>query len=173
MSWVDDRRAAAFISSHDGAVQRFARPNSNDRYAQSVFTVLKAYGINYVIDPSSAFVDNIETEAVDFLQFPYQTLLYHGGDCDDLTILNCSKSEADSSYGSGRYVWQNNKAWILVEITFSQDTYGLATQLGMKQWNKYPKERLLISVADAWKKYKPVSVPESDISVIFPKDALR
>ena len=35
-----------------------------------------------------------DTVSVDFLQFPYQTLLYHGGDCDDLSILNCSLFEA-------------------------------------------------------------------------------
>ena len=211
MSWEDDRRAAAFISARDGAVQRFARQiqlalknrvgeNPNNQYASAVFTVLKAYGINYVVDPSSAFTDNVGTASIDFLQFPYQTLLYHGGDCDDLTILNCSLlealgvktaiitipghifmaydsgytiSEADNKLGRRNYISQDNKAWVPVEITVSQDTYSLALQLGMKQWNKYPEERLLIPVEEAWKEYKPVSLPDSDISLAFPKDALK
>lgn len=211
MSWTDDRRAAAFISSRDGAVQRFARQislalkdrvgaNPNNLYASSVFAVLKAYGINYVVDPSSAFTDNIGTASVDFLQFPYQTLLYHGGDCDDLTILNCallealgvntaiitipghiymaydsgySLSEADSKLGRRAYIAQDDKAWVPVEITVSQDTYSLALQLGMKQWNKYPEERLLIPLYKAWEEYKPVSLPDSDVSLDFPKNALK
>ena len=65
----------------------------NIQYAAAIFSALKAYGINYVIDPASAFTDTRGTSAVDFLQFPYQTLLYHGGDCDDLSILNCALLE--------------------------------------------------------------------------------
>lgn len=102
MSWEDDQRAAAFVSTKDGAIQRFSRQiqvglkskveatsDPNRLYARAVFEVLKSFGINYVIDPSSVFSTS-DTAAVDFLQFPYQTLLYHGGDCDDLSILNCS-----------------------------------------------------------------------------------
>ena len=84
--------AAAFVSAKDGAVQRFSRqislalkdkietaPSANRLYAKAIFDVLKAYGINYVVDPTSVFSTS-DTVAVDFLQLPYQTLLYHGGD---------------------------------------------------------------------------------------------
>lgn len=211
MSWADDRSAAAFVSAKDGAVQRFARrialamkdkigPYPNAQYAEAVFKVLKSFGINYVIDPASAFTDNVGTTSVDFLQFPYQTLLYHGGDCDDLSILNCSLLEAlgvstafitipghiymafdsgvplelaDARIGYGKYVVENGKAWIPVEITVPQDSYALALSLGMKQWNKYPDDHALITIESAWQEYKPVSIPASDISLQFPKDALK
>lgn len=107
MTWEDDRSAAAFVSGKDATAQRFARQvqsivkkqlkssvPANIQYAAAMFGALKAFGINYVVDPSSAFTDNVGTTAVDFLQFPYQTLVYHGGDCDDLTILNCALLEA-------------------------------------------------------------------------------
>ena len=212
MSWEDDRRAAAFVSAKDGAVQRFSRqimlalrnkidsvPSVNQLYANAVFDVLKAYGINYVIDPTSVFSTS-DTVAVDFLQFPYQTLLYHGGDCDDLSILNCSlfealgiqtafitipghiymaydsglsESQADKIYGKNKYIVQNGIVWIPYEITVPQDSYELGLKLGIRQWNKYPNEHNLIPIHDAWNEFKPVTVPESDVSLQFPKGAIK
>ena len=212
MSWEDDRRAAAFVSAKDGAVQRFSRqitlalrnkidsaPSANQLYANAVFDVLKAYGINYVIDPTSVFSTS-DTVAVDFLQFPYQTLLYHGGDCDDLSILNCSlfealgiqtafitipghiymaydsgltERQADMIYGKNKYIVQNNTVWIPYEITVPQDSFELGLKLGLRQWNKYPAEHNLIPIHEAWEEFKPVTIPESDVSLQFPKEALK
>lgn len=212
MSWEDDRRAAAFVSAKDGAVQRFSRQimlalrnklnsaeSANQLYAKAVFEVLKAYGINYVIDPTSVFSTS-DTIAVDFLQFPYQTLLYHGGDCDDLSILNCAlfealgiqtafitipghiymaydsgltAAQADKIYGKNKYIIQEGKIWIPYEITVPQDSYELGLKLGIRQWNKYPEEHKLIPIHEAWNEFKPVTIPESDVNIQFPKDALR
>ena len=210
MSWEDDRRAAAFVSAKDGAVQRFARQitlalkdKPSDKgsysYASAIFDVLKAYGINYVVDPTSVFSTS-DTVAVDFLQFPYQTLLYHGGDCDDLSILNCSlfealgiqtafitipghiymaydsglaENQADRVYGKGKYIVQDGNVWIPVEIIVPQDSFELALKLGMREWNKYSDDHNLIPIHEAWTEFKPVTVPESDVSVQFPKDALK
>ena len=212
MSWEDDRRAAAFVSAKDGAVQRFSRQialalrdkvsdaqSPNYLYARAVYEVLKAYGINYVIDPTSVFSTS-DTVAVDFLQFPYQTLLYHGGDCDDLSILNCSLFEAlgvqtafitipghiymafDSGlneaqaarvYGKDKYIVQDGKVWIPFEITVPQDSFELALKLGIRQWNKYSEDHNLIPIHNAWTEFKPVTVPESDVSVQFPKEVLK
>ena len=212
MSWEDDRRAAAFVSAKDGAVQRFSRQimlalkdklssaqSTNELYARTIFEVLKAYGINYVIDPTSVFSTS-DTVAVDFLQFPYQTLLYHGGDCDDLSILNCSlfealgvntafitipghiymaydsgltTTQADRIYGKGKYIVQDNTVWIPFEITVPQDSFELGLKLGIREWNKYPNEHNLIQIHEAWTEFKPVTVPESDVNIQFPKDVLK
>jgi hypothetical protein len=113
LSWDDDRRAASFVSPRDPAARLFARyiasiadRMSEDalpgnslprhvRYAAALFEALAAYGIIYVIDPASSFVELSEdASAVDSLNYPYQTLYYRGGDCDDLSILDCSLLEA-------------------------------------------------------------------------------
>ena len=208
MTWEDDRRAAAFVSGKDATAQRFARQvqavvkknlkagvPENIQYAAAMFGALKAFGINYVVDPSSAFTDNVGTAAVDFLQFPYQTLVYHGGDCDDLTILNCSLLEAigietafitvpghiymafdsgltveqgRSKTGKGYYIEAGDKIWVPMEITLSQDTFGLAWTYGAREWIKAGDEALLIPLHDAWEEYLPISVPGSDISIDMP-----
>ena len=207
MTWEDDRRAAAFVSGKDATAQRFARQvkaavrnnlrsdiSQNIQYAAAIFGALKSFGINYVVDPSSAFTDNVGTAFVDFLQFPYQTLLYHGGDCDDLTILNCSLLEAlgietafitvpghifmafDSglpvekagSVRKGYYIEAEGKLWVPVEITLSQDTFSLAWSYGAREWKKAGEEAVLIPLKDAWSVYKPISVPGSDVSIDVP-----
>ncbi|MCR4899321.1 MAG: porin family protein [Treponema sp.] len=213
MTWEDDRRAAAFVSGKDATAQRFARQvqaivktqlkssiPANIQYAAAMFGALKAFGINYVVDPSSAFTDNVGTAAVDFLQFPHQTLLYHGGDCDDLTILNCALLEAigietafitvpghiymafDSGLtveeargktGKGYYIEANGKIWCPIEITLSQDTFGLAWTYGAREWKKAGKDAMLIPLKDAWSTYLPISVPGSDTSIDMPsQDAI-
>ena len=213
MNWIDDRRAAAFASGKDASAALFGRhvqaairdelssgKNANIQYAAALFAALKEYGLNYVVDPSSAFTDNIGGDSVDFLQFPYQTILYHGGDCDDLTILNCSLFEAvgietafitvpghiymafDSglsasdakSISDGMYVIQDDKVWIPLEITLCQDTFALERTTGFREWNKYPEERCLIPLKGAWQEYKPVSIPDSEIKIDLPsKEVIR
>ncbi len=208
MSWDEDERAAAFVSGKDAAANKFANivrlllrdkvdftgKNKNEQYAKAMFAALKAYGLNYVIDPASAFTDNTGSSAIDFLQFPYQTILYHGGDCDDLTILNCSLLEAlgietafitvpghiymayNSGYevseanmiSDGMYIIQNDKVWIPVEITLCQDSYALSKTTGFKEWKKYPNDGKLIPMKEAWEMYKPVSISESDVDFEIP-----
>lgn len=208
MSWDEDERAAAFVSGKDAAANKFANivkimlrdrldltaRNRNEQYAKAMFAALKAYGINYVIDPASAFTDNSGSSTIDFLQFPYQTILYHGGDCDDLTILNCSLLEAlgvetafitvpghiymayDSGYSvsetgkiaDGMFIVQDGKVWIPVEITLCQDSYALSKSTGFREWKKYPEDGRLIPLRKAWELYKPVSIPESDVDFEIP-----
>jgi hypothetical protein len=107
MSWDDDRRAASFVSARDpaavyfaryveSALRGFLRPEipQNVQYALALFEALNSYGINYVIDPASSYVEMAENaSALDSLNYPYQTLMYRGGDCDDLSILFCSLLE--------------------------------------------------------------------------------
>lgn len=209
MSWADDRQAAAFVSPRDASAQKFARQVKsivkskirtdipvNIQYASAIFWALKEYGLNYVIDPSSAYSDNDGGLSIDFLQFPYQTLTYHGGDCDDLSILNCSllealgietafitipghiyiafdsgvsPEEAEKSISGGKYIIRDDKVWIPYEITLCTDTFDLALRTGYSQWTKAGETAALIPLKEAWLAFKAVSVPESDASIELPE----
>lgn len=202
MTWEDDRAASAFVSGRDASVEKTARqiasyiksetdPNVpyNIQYAAAVFGALKDFGLNYVIDASSAFTDNFGTAALDSLNYPYMTLLYHGGDCDDLSILNCSIFEAvgiksafitvpghiymafDSGLSvakakevlvDGKYIVYDDIVWIPIEITMTQDSFYEEWAKGVQEWNKNSKDAVIIPMYEAWMEYSPVSIPESD-----------
>lgn len=108
MTWDDDRKAAAFVTAGDPTVQRVSRNvtsitrgignvavNERLRTAIALHETMGLYGLEYVIDPDSSYIELSENEsALDYLQFPVQTLDYRAGDCDDLSILYCSMFEA-------------------------------------------------------------------------------
>jgi hypothetical protein len=181
LSWDDDRRAASFVSPRDPAARLFARyvasvtdrmsedslPDNglprNVRYAAALFEALAAYGINYVIDPASSFVELSENaSALDSLNYPYQTLYYRGGDCDDLSILYCSILEAlgvDTAFitipghiymafdvgsensiifdtGNGDFIEHGGRVWMPVEITVPGEGFYQAWRIGVREWGQ-------------------------------------
>ena len=211
MSWDDDRRAAVFVSSKDPAAMLFAkyitsvvRDNvrngvpGNLQYAMGIFEALDQFGLSYVIDPSSAFEDNVGTSSIDFLQFPYQTLMYRGGDCDDISILVCSLFEAVGirtafitipghifmAFDSGLTVAQaerelpnlnemivdGNEVWVPLEITLSDEGFYKAWKVGAREWNTAARAgtAALYKMEDSWKLYAPVSVPGASAYFTMP-----
>jgi tetratricopeptide (TPR) repeat protein len=203
MSWDDDRRASSFVSARDPAAQWFSRYvsglvqsrmrpgiNRNIQYALGLFEILGIYGINYVIDPSSSYIELSESSgSLDSLNYPYQTLMYRGGDCDDLSILFCSLLEAagietafitipghiymafDSGltpeqarrdfYAPDEFVYQENKVWVPLEITIPREGFYRAWRIGAKEWRDASVRgaAALYPMHDSWKIYPPVSVP--------------
>ncbi|MDR1617859.1 MAG: hypothetical protein LBS06_02275, partial [Treponema sp.] len=203
MSWDDDRRAASFVSARDPAAQWFSRYvsglvqsrmrpgiNRNIQYALGLFEILNIYGINYVVDPSSSYIELSESSSsLDSLNYPYQTLMYRGGDCDDLSILFCSLLEAagietafvtipghiymafDSGltedearrdfYAPEEFVYQGGKVWVPLEITIPREGFYRAWRIGAKEWRDASARdaAALYPMRDSWKTYPPVSVP--------------
>uniref|UniRef100_UPI00168B9582 tetratricopeptide repeat protein n=1 Tax=Treponema zioleckii TaxID=331680 RepID=UPI00168B9582 len=213
MSWDDDRRAAAFVSSKDPAAMWYAKYISsivhdnmrsgvaeNIQYAMGIFETLDKFGLNYVIDPSSSYADNIGTASIDFLQFPYQTLMYRGGDCDDISILVCSLFEAVGidtafitipghifmAFNSGltvdeakkefssmeNFIVRDNEVWVPLEITLTDEGFNKAWRVGAREWNQADKNgtACLYKMRDSWKTYKPVSVPGAAIKFTMLED---
>ncbi len=203
MSWDDDRRVAAFVSSKDPAALWFSKYvaamvqerlrgtiSPNMQYAAGMFEALKSYGLSYVVDPTSAYADNTgKALNIDFLQYPYQTLAFRGGDCDDLSILYCSLFEAigietafltipghiymafslgiseeeakRDFYDPALLIFHQGKAWVPLEITLTRETFNKAWRLGAKEWQDASARGTakIYPVRDAWKIYKPVSIP--------------
>ena len=205
LSWDDDRRAAAFVSPRDSAARLFALyvsgsinneqltmnnvqgagVPSNVRNAAALFEALRLYGITYIIDPSSSYIAlSDDASALDNLYFPYQTLAYRGGDCDDLSILFCSLLEVlgiESAFVTvpghiyiafevGNAAWQANnrdiftvdgKRWMPVEITVPGQGFTQAWRIGARQWHNAGSEAEIFPIRDCWRIYPSVTVPGS------------
>ena len=177
ITWTDDRRAAAFVTRKDPVVLSFSKAitgsvkgkgpaviNGNLIKAMALYEAIRLYGMNYEIDPSTPMSEYHQLKtAVDFLQFPKQTLEYKAGDCDDLSILysallesvgietafittpghifmafSTGLSESDTSThfktGTGEMIFRNNLGWIPVEVTALGDGFLGAWARGARQW---------------------------------------
>jgi len=215
ITWDDDRRAAAFVSSRDPAVLQFGRNtatwvedvgaeavNWNLRMAMGVFEALRLYGMTYVVDPASAYEDKSkQTGAVDFLQFPRETLRYSTGDCDDLSILYCSilqslnintafvtvpghiyvavslgLSPEDARRIFSRpddLIYSGSGTWLPVEITALKSAFVEAWALGASEWREADKNGAagFFPVKSAWEEYKPVGFPGEQLELAMPSNA--
>jgi tetratricopeptide (TPR) repeat protein len=177
MTWDDTRKIAAFVTSMDPSVRGFSLPtaamargrspnavSANFRIALAVFDALKAHGVGYVADPVAPIESRMAAkDAVDYLQFPVQTLAYRGGDCDDISILFSALLESagvasafltipghvfvafDLGMTTGdaagffkdpgaSVIDRGGQAWLPVEITRVQDGFVKAYQAGAQEW---------------------------------------
>jgi len=101
MTWDDNRKAAAYVTSKDPCVLGFARSmtsfirgqekraiNENLQAAIALHEALDLHGINYVPNPVTPYSEASKSAtAVDFLQFPRETFQHRAGGCSDLSIL--------------------------------------------------------------------------------------
>ncbi len=210
--WDDDRRAASFVTANDPIVLRFAknlaglvRNRENQvidlhlRTAMAIHQALSLYGISYVVDPNSAYADLVKNRhAVDFLQFPRQTLEYKAGDCDDLSILYCALLEAvsvDTAFITApghiyiafalemnsetarktfsepdNLIFKDDKAWIPLEVTEIDGGFMKAWERGVRGWreNSPSGQSGFYPLSEAWILFKPVGLPGEAEGVSLP-----
>jgi hypothetical protein len=204
MTWDDTRKAAAFVTSMDTTVRSFSLPvaamsrtsgnlavNAAFRAAVALFDALKVHGVGYVSDPVAPFeTKSADREAVDYLQFPVQTLAFKGGDCDDLSITYAALLESagvatafitvpghiyvafDLGMGAAEakgyfkdpssFISRDGEAWLPVEITRVQDGFVRAYQTGAQEWlASAPSGKAeFYPIRDAWKRYAPANTGE-------------
>ena len=200
ITWEDDRRAAAFVTLKDPTVLRFAKNvagtikeksdnalDANLLAGIAMHEAVTMYGVNYVIDPSSPYIELSEQkQTADYLQFPKQTLEYKAGDCDDLSILytallesigvhtafitipghiytafalKSTPGEAAKKFANpDDLIFKDDKVYVPVEITEIGGGFMRAWQTGAKQWREYEGERGFYPVPEAWKVYEPVGI---------------
>jgi tetratricopeptide (TPR) repeat protein len=146
--------------------------------------------MSYVIDPTTPYIEfSKNKQAIDFLQFPRQTLEYRAGDCDDLSILysallesvgietafitipehmlmafsaNMSPEEARKSFSrADELIFRDNKTWIPVEVTALKGGFLRAWQIGAQQWRDglSKKKEGFFPTHDSWKVFEPVGLP--------------
>ncbi|TVQ26525.1 MAG: hypothetical protein EA383_05305 [Spirochaetaceae bacterium] len=209
MTWDDDRKAASFVTARDPVVLSLARNvasvvrasgfdaiNLNVRTAIALTEAITLHGVNYVIDPTSPYAElSGQPHAVDFLQFPRETLEYRAGDCDDLSILYAALLEAVGipaafitvpghiyvAFSTGlsqaqaqrifsradEIIIQDDIAWIPVEATILNEGFLQAWQMGARQWREHSVrgQAEIYPIAEAWDVYPAVGLPDSPPSI--------
>jgi hypothetical protein len=198
--WDDNRKAAAFVTSKDPTVLRFAKNvlsmikdkgsksvNANLTTAMAFHEATRLYGLTYVTDPANSYAAVLENKtAVDFLQFPRQTLDYKGGNCSALSILYSALLESvgvetafitvpghifmAASLGEtpdqarkdflspDDLILVGDKSWLPIETTQRDSGFLEAWQTAAKEWRENQAKGLadLYPVHDAWALYEPV-----------------
>ena len=214
MNWEDDQRAAAFVTARDPTVLKFSRNvtamlkgkassalNAKLLLAMGMHEALCLYGLEYVVDPTTPFIEfSQKKDAVDFLQFPQQTLEYKAGDCDDLSILYCAILESvgvdtafitvpghiymaaslDMNPEEARrvflrpddLVFRGGRTWLPLEVTLRDGDFLKAWDSGAKQWreNLARGAAELLPVKECWEKYEAVGFSSAVVSIAMPAD---
>ena len=215
MTWDDDRRAAAFVTAKDPEVLRFSKRveglvreqgstavNLTFRKALGIFEALGLYGMVYAVDPKTPYAELSKSDvALDYLQFPAQSLGYKAGDCDDLSILYCALLEsvavetafittpghiyAAFSLGAtpdeakelflnpGDLIYVGQQSWVPVEITMVSSGFLDAWARGAKEWREAKTEgkAALYPIHEAWGVFEPVGLPEASAAVSPPPES--
>jgi tetratricopeptide (TPR) repeat protein len=137
----------------------------NLQAGMALFKALDLYGLKYVIDPKTPFVELSQAKSqVDYLQFPRQTLEFRAGDCDDLSILYCAllesigvetafvtvpghifaafrletqAKEAPRDFtNTADLVLHDAEVWVPVEVTERREGFLRAWQEGAREWRE-------------------------------------
>jgi tetratricopeptide (TPR) repeat protein len=171
---------AAFVTAKDPEIQRIAKNmaalsrregaqavSTELQLAMAQFALMQARGLAYVVDPSSAYSElSANPLAVDYVQFPRQTLQYQAGDCDDLSAtyaallqsvgvdtafvtipghiytafrLEMSRREARTSFANidDLIFRDDGTVWIPVETTLLEKSFMEAWAEGARQWREH------------------------------------
>ena len=102
--WIDPASIACYVSSSAQEVLEFSKYlvgiarhslrsglNRNMQFAMYIYEGMRLAGIKYEQDVSTPYDScHLNIEGLDYIQYPYQTMLYKSGDKDDLGILMMS-----------------------------------------------------------------------------------
>lgn len=195
MMWDERERFAAFVTPKDPVILEFGRAIAGQYsqyadpilYAGVIFDALGVAGISYMQDPSNPYqVISGQTEFVDYIQYPRETLSRKAGDCDDLVALYGSLLESlgirtmvvevpehmfllfattldTASVGDtlrNMAIEHEGTLWIPVEVTQVGSPFMKAWDSGLNSYRKWQEKGLrLMDIQAAWGTYKPATLP--------------
>ena len=207
MTWDDDRKAAAFVTANNPLVKSYSKNiaanirgdsrevfDLNFRIGMGLFEALTLHGTGYVVDPASAYASFSEAgDAVDYIQFPSETLAYQAGDCDDLSVLFNAMLEAagvNTAFvtapghiftafdlgipperaervfaDTGDLMEYEGSMWVPVEVTLVEKGFLEAWRVGAREWRETIESGTggFYPTRAAWTVYKPVENPTGEL----------
>ncbi len=202
MVWDQKAKLGAFVTYKDTPVADFTRsvvqqyvdayPNlhSSIVYARAVYDALGVLGLKYIVDPTSPFAEFSENaSAVDYIQYPRDTLARKSGDCDDLSVLFAAamenvgigtafvdvpghvfvmintgvaeKDKATLGFPDELLVVSEGTVWLPVEMTMVGASFTRAWQKGAEEFRDWSVKRKtdIVNTQKAWERFKPVTLP--------------
>lgn len=196
VSWNTPDSVAAFVTPQSAHVQGIARDVSaavpKDQKTHplarpaALFSALTRQGLSYVKDPMNPHAG----EALDYVQFPEQTLDAKAGDCDDLAVLYVTLSEAMGhravlvttpghifaalatglpvqstatlSFDPNALLHHEGSLWVPVETTLVDKDLTTAWKAGAKELARWADEPSKVQVVDIRRAW--ASYPPVDLS---------
>jgi len=176
MTWKDAAILAAFISPQDpsmlelskyaaGLVRNHIRPDidKNLQYGLGIFESLRLYGLVQGSDPTSPYAStHASGSAIDYVQYPAQTLAYKTGDSDSIALayaealesvavpaaicplptdvivafpLDMGATEARTSFISpGDFIYEDAVAWVPLQASRIREGFLSAWMGGAALW---------------------------------------
>ena len=183
-----DPPVMSFVRS---VVTQFKETKDQTQLAAAVFDMLGVYGMTYIPDPTNPYqITSGKVDTVDYVQFPRETLERKSGDCDDLVAVYSAALESmgidtrvlevpghmfmmfaagiaadDDGYTmDNMYVIYDGRLWIPVETTLLGSAFVPAWEKGAATYYKWKDKGLTVLDAHvSWEKYKPASLPDSNL----------
>ena len=196
MKWDVRERMAAFVTTKDEVVLEFTRSiitqyrETSDPllYGSAFFGALGAYGMTYIIDPSTPYQETSNNvDMVDYLQYPRETLKRKSGDCDDLVILFATAMESlgirtkildipghmfmmfevgkveklGADTHDDLFVIYEDSVWVPIETTLVGKTFMEAWEEGSRKYYKWQSKGLVgvMDLRESWAMFKPANLP--------------
>lgn len=199
-NWNNPDGIVALISPNDGSAIELSKTvvgivrdnthlgiNRNLEYSMALFESLNTMGIIYERDIQTPYDEYHLLEDIDYIQFPFQTITYKAGDCDDLAVLfssmlssvginstliftendvicgidlNTSGSTASKQFSSlDRLININDVLYLPVSMKNIENGYFEAWNIALDEMNS-SEELPVTIVSDAWESYTPIGLTE-------------
>jgi hypothetical protein len=182
LSWKEADSVSAFVTPRTSAVQGLAKALARGQgdktqgdplaLASALFVGLGQQKVGYQKDP----VNPYGAEALDYVQYPEQTLTNKSGDCDDLAVLYASLAEAlglrmlfvttpshvfvavhtgvpaqnasTLSLDKGDLLYHDGLAWIPLETTLIGKSVHAAWKAAAKELKRWDGDKDKVQVID-------------------------
>jgi tetratricopeptide (TPR) repeat protein/DNA-binding beta-propeller fold protein YncE len=207
--WGQPNMVGSFVTPKDDTLRDFVRQaineskpepgplNANLVSAMTLFDVLTAHGIRYIVDPNNPYT-KVQADRVDYVQFGRETLKIKSGDCDDLSVLlsaglenlgvqtaildvpghllmmfntGLSEDRQDQiSLQNDLLVIKDGEVWIPIEATMIGTSFAEAWAEGARKYHKFEQEGKLkaTTLKQAWSEFLPVTLKPASYSIHVP-----